>query len=407
MAINFSEDDGRIILEYTSERQSASWLDKKLGSEGDHTFNNTFTVFKDDLIPVDDTDEEYEVRRFIVGSVADGYQIIDKKLLSLKYDLLISDSLKLKKELFVATRDISIFRRIDNLINEQIIVGGSNNEAIPETEFSHLLKNFPTSTELNRYADARVAQELKDYFETISDAEGRLISYMNRTKNSKPDINRANTPIRVANELEMEKYLYLRDKLVEMLSDSSSYIELRWQEVVAELFLLIFPQYIAVLKNVHLRELYSNPLKSTDRKFDLVLVDANGCIDLIEIKRPSDNNLVSKRVYRDNYVPQRELSGSIMQAEKYLFYLSKAGRGIEMKIEADYASQLPAGLKIKVANPKAIILSGRDNNLSPEQRFDLGFIRKKYSNMIDILSYDDLIRRVDNIIDTLKLRSGK
>jgi hypothetical protein len=407
--INFTEDDKYLILEYTSEYQSVAWIDRKLELSGEHTFHRTFTVAKKNLIHnrIENSNYDDDVRRFVIGNTGDNYRSIDKGVLGLKYDLLISNSITLRKEFFVAQKDISIFGRIDNLVSEQIVVGGDRNNTIPEAEFAHLLKNFPTSTELRKYADSRVAQELSDYFETMSDAECRLVNYMNRTRNSKPIIKpKDNMPIRTANELEMEKYIYLRDELTSMLTNPSSYRELRWQEVVANLFLLIFPQYIAVLKNVSVKELYSNPLKPTVRKFDLALVDANGSIDLIEIKRPFDNSLVSKRTYRDNYVPHGELSGAIMQAEKYLFYLNKGGRDVERAIEAKYKKQLPVGIEIKIANPKAIILNGRDHNLSSEQKFDLGFIRKKYSNMIDILSYDDLLRRIDNIIETLKLRAG-
>lgn len=406
VVINFTEDNKNLILEYTSEYQPVSWIDKKLESSNEHTFYHTFTVTRKALLhtTIEETDDE--VRRFVIGSTGDEYRSINKDILGLKYDLLISNSIALSKEMFVAQRDISIFGRIDNLVSEQIVIGGDRDDAIPEAEFLLLLKNFPTSTELRKYADARVVQELSDYFETISDAERRLVAYMNRNRNSEMIIKpRNNIPIRTANELEMEKYIYLRDELTSMLTNSSSYSELRWQEIVADLFLLIFPQYIAVLNNLSVKELYSNSLKPTLRRFDLALVDSNGGIDLIEIKRPFDNSLISKRTYRDNYVPHGELSGAIMQAEKYLFYLSKGGRDIEKVIEVKYKKQLPVGMEIKIANPKAIILNGRDNNLSPEQKFDLGFIRKKYSNMIDILSYDDLLRRINNIIEMLKIRA--
>ncbi|HET8884514.1 MAG TPA: Shedu immune nuclease family protein, partial [Candidatus Saccharimonadales bacterium] len=174
----------------------------------------------------------------------------------------------------------------------------------------------------------------------------------------------------------------------------------------ADLFLLIFPQYIAILHKVNLKESYSDPSKSTRREIDLMLVDANGGVDLIEIKKPFDDKVLARGVYRDNYIPHGELSGAIMQAEKYLFYLSKGGRDIEKTIQTKYRSQLPAALEIKIANPKSIILHGRDHKLSPEQKFDLGIIRKKYSNMVDILTYDDLLRRIDNIIAMLKVRAG-
>ncbi len=90
-----------------------------------------------------------------------------------------------------------------------------------------------------------------------------------------------------------------------------------------------------------------------------------------------------------------------MQAEKYLFYLSKSGKEGEKSIAAKYEKDLPSGLGVKIANPKAILLSGRDLDLSEQERFDFEFVRRQYSNLVDIITYDDLLRRVQNVIATL------
>ena len=51
-----------------------------------------------------------------------------------------------------------------------------------------------------------------------------------------------------------------------------------------------------------------------------MLVDANGNIDVIEIKKPFKARLVADTTYRDNHVPQRELAGTVAQIEKYLLH---------------------------------------------------------------------------------------
>ncbi|MFY1612152.1 Shedu anti-phage system protein SduA domain-containing protein [Macellibacteroides fermentans] len=55
------------------------------------------------------------------------------------------------------------------------------------------------------------------------------------------------------------------------------------------------------------------------------MVDSGGNIDIIEIKKPMDNCIITKSQYRDNFIPMRELSGTVMQIEKYIFYLNKWG----------------------------------------------------------------------------------
>lgn len=69
-----------------------------------------------------------------------------------------------------------------------------------------------------------------------------------------------------------------------MLADADSYTEKNWQAKILELLLFVFPKYIAVLENVHIKDFYSNPNQVTNRYIDLMLVDANGSVDIIESK---------------------------------------------------------------------------------------------------------------------------
>ena len=69
-------------------------------------------------------------------------------------------------------------------------------------------------------------------------------------------------------------------------------------------------------------------------------------------------------------------------------------------------------MPIRVTNPKAMLILGRDRlpdggeALTPRQLFDLEVIKRKYTNMMDILTYDDLLRRLDNIIASLIQRKA-
>jgi hypothetical protein len=407
--ITFEDHGSEVVLVYSADRfGSVAWVDERLKSEGEVTLSRVFTVRRADLLSGEDDDQnDDDVRRFVVGTIKGEYRRIRKGVLGLKYDLRIATSIRLTRSTFVAERNISIFGRIDDLVTEQIVVGGSRESAIPEEEFEGLLQTFPNSTEVTYYAQTRVARILREYLETTTDAERRLANYVERRERSATDKwAEPGGRIPAANELELEKFTYVRDRLVEMLKDAESFPESDWQKSVADLFLLIFPQYVVVLHNVQVEDRYSKERMSTPRYIDLMLVGANGCVDIIEIKKPFERGLMSKRQYRDNHVPVRELSGSIMQAEKYLFYLSKSGRSGEESIGQKYANDLPDGLRIRIANPKAIILSGRDSNLSDRERFDFEFVRRNYSNVVDIITYDDLLRRLGRIIETLGRRVG-
>jgi hypothetical protein len=131
-------------------------------------------------------------------------------------------------------------------------------------------------------------------------------------------------------------------------------------------YCLFFPKYIAVLKNLQIKDFYSNPSKVKNRFIDLTMIDANGTIDIIEIKKPFVNCLLSRHKYRDNYTPRIELAGSVMQVEKYIFHLNKWGRDGEKEILKQHQSDLPPNFEIKITNPQAILILGRDIDFSGE-----------------------------------------
>ncbi|MGE4535327.1 Shedu immune nuclease family protein [Halomonas sp.] len=398
--IYFGEDGNTLLLSYVPERwNGARWLDEKLKQQIGVTLRRTFTFTIKDLFSEEseEDDDDDEVRTFVLGSVEEDYNRINKDVLGLKHDLLIEHSIRLHTKIFIAHRDISIFRKIDSLIDEPIIVGGDAEGAIPLEDFESLLKTFPTSTELNHYAHSRISRVLKDYFGTLSDAEEKLKRHL-----AKKETLEALHGKSFLADFELKKFEYIHDELISMLDTADSYAEKDWQTKILGLLLFVFPKFITVLENVHIKDFYSNVDKATNRYIDLMLVDANGSIDIIEIKRPRINSLLSRKKYRNNYTPRGELSDTVMQAEKYLFHLSKWGRAGEKEISQKRKSELPDGIELKITNPKAIILLGRDSDFTDEQRFDFEIIRRKYANMLDIMTYDDLLRRLENIIVMMK-----
>ena len=398
--IKISKKGIDLLLTYETDRfNGGPWIDEKLKTEGEVTIRSTFTFTIQNLVPQAQQagDEDGAEHIFRLGTAENGYFRIDKDILGLKHDLLLDMAMKLDPHVFVANRDISIFRRIDELIDEQIVIGGENDGAIPLPDFEHLQKTFPTSTELTHYARYRIARVLKDYLGTLSDAEAKLNGYLVKKKRLV-----VTSRISILGNFELQKFEYIHAELVGMLKDVDGYSEGDWQKKILELLLFVFPKYIAVLENVHIKDFYSKPGKATNRYIDLMLVDANGNIDIIEVKKPFANALLSRNTYRGNHTPRIELAGSVMQAEKYLFHLSKWGQAGELEILKKRKSELPAGIELKITNPKALILLGRDDAISSEQRFDFEIIRRKYANMIDIMTYDDLLRRLENIIVMMK-----
>ena len=59
-------------------------------------------------------------------------------------------------------------------------------------------------------------------------------------------------------------------------------------------------------------------------------------------------------------------------------------------------------MKIRIANPKAIIIVGRDQisgaAMADGHLLDFEVMKRQYANMMDIITYDDLLRRLDTIV---------
>ena len=175
-----------------------------------------------------------------------------------------------------------------------------------------------------------------------------------------------------------------------MLNNELSYSEAQWQEELLQIILLLYPKYIHVFKEAPVRDTYNN----ANRKIDYLLVDSSGNTDIIEIKKPFNKCIVTKRTYRDNYIPLRELSGTVMQIEKYIYYLNKWGKKGEKKLTEYYKDKIANDFKIRITNPCGIIIMGRTKGLSINQIQDFEVIKRKYKNVIDIITYDDLVERL-------------
>lgn len=412
--VGFKLNPKGVVVEYEATLQGNAWVWEAL-KKGQVEISQVFTFEKQDLIEepsgaqLEDLDDF--TYRFRLAGAGPRYYRIDGRKLGIDNDVRIAKSgVDWRRKLFVAERNISIFKRIANLIpsGQKIFIGGDHNDAIPIEIFEELIKRFPNTYELNRYAEARVANIIGEYIQPQRDFHEQYETYLSKRKSVRSDV-----PLR-ANDLletEIEKFELVLNTLKAWLKAADK-SEDEWQKQVLAILLLIFPKYVAVLEKMPVDDHYTTPGKTRRRQIDLALVDVNGNIDVIEIKKPVADILLRKTRYRDNYVPTGAMSGTIMQAEKYLFYLSKGGPGSEERLTKKYEALLPPNLKIRITNPKAMLILGRDRKedgttaFDPSQLADLEVIKRKYANMVDIITYDDLLRRLQNILASLKRRKA-
>lgn len=399
-AVQFFRQDDDLLLRY-EPRSDTEWVHERFRRGESLLIKKTFRFTQDNLVEENEgaTEDEWsfdkrDTASFRVARLEGEYFRFDKDVLGIDVDLLIHQDIELTYKHFTAEQKISIFSVIAKLKPGRIIIGGKEPDSIPEVSFENLIRNFPSGFELHRYALARVSSVVREYTETEVDSESLFTKYVEKRLSKKTKNFRAEFK-----NSELQKYRFLHSKLTLMLEAEDSYPESTWQAEILQIILLLNPKYIKAVREAPVRDEYKN----TTRRIDILLIDAAGHINIVEIKKPLDQSIITDALYRDNHIPLRELSGTVMQIEKYLFHLNKWGKQGEDHLTELYKSNLPPDFRVRITNPSGIIIMGRDNNLSEAQRLDFEIVKRKYKNIIDVVTYDELLRQLDFIVKQLEL----
>ncbi len=391
-AVTFLKLNDALILVYTP-RDDDSWVHAKFDRGEELVIKGTFRLRQQHLLDLKIHDEEADSLendlQFQIATLKGSYYYVDSKILSIDVPVLIHETATITWKWFTAEERVSIFKEIAELKPQRIVIGGDTPDAIPVVEYEKMIENFPNRHELKRYVLARVGSVVREYAETKVDAERLYRAYVQKRLRRTPrDL------LARFSDQEQQKYQYMLDRLRAMLASEQSYPEAVWQTEILQIILLLNPKYIKAIQNVSIRDVDQR----RTRRADILLVDASGNVDLIEIKQPFDQCILTPGQYRNNHIPLRELSGAVMQIEKYIYYLNRWGKTGEDTLTEKYRGEFPEGFKIRITNPSGIIIMGRDNNLSAAQLQDFEVVKRKYRNIVDIITYDDLLRRLEFIL---------
>lgn len=402
--IEFRKHDDLLIMCYESDN-GVRWLIDKFKKGKNYALKKVYNlnsndIYEKDRVESDEDDSPYEeVIEFIFARLENEYYKIKKGVLVNDFDIYFCKDFEFDNKIFVADKEISIFKKIGKVTNENIFIGGNNSDAISEIDFKGILNDFPNPYERKLYSEARISNVIKEFFSSTVDAQKKFEIYIDKKATS----NKGENLMQLFSEAELFKYQTILKKLELMLKSELSYSENQWQDEILQIILLLYPKYFLVFKEAPIKASYDKERNIRDEKFiDILLVDSDGNIDIIEIKKPSDTSLMTKGQYRSNHIPLRELSGTVMQIEKYIYYLNRWGENGEEFLNSKYKDQIPLGFEISITNPKGFIIMGRENNLSSEQRKDFEVVKRKYKNVIDIISYDDLLQRLRFTIEQIK-----
>ena len=390
-----ANEDGIFII-YSPNSENANWVLEKVKTDGSYILKRLFHLQKEDL-PFD-SEEIISFVEFKIANVVEineeKFYLLNKRIFDISFNFYIVLSCKDKITIkwFIGTRNVSIPKILEQIgVNEDLFVGGKTPTAISEREYQHAIKALPTRTELDKYVNVRVYREFSNFIRLKKDSDSDFKKYL-----EKKNITASNIRDDDFKDFNIARYESFLGKLKQMLKNESWY-ENVWESEIIKFIQLLYPKYVLCKAQVFIK---TAPIKN--KRLDFLLADADGNIDIVEIKRPHKNALLTNtNSYRDNYVPLRELSGTIMQCEKYIYHLMRNAEIIERDLNEKYKTDFPPNYSLKIINPKAILIMGRE--VASEQKEDFEIIRRKYKNVIDIITYDDLLNRLKTMLHFFEL----
>lgn len=293
MMIKIIKHKGELLLAYHTD--SSPWVAHKLEENGLVRVSLIFSFTKEETIHAAGQamtqiartiHEEFHLETegtsiFLLGVLDNGFFRIKSSVFGLEHDLRIEQSIEVKDRFFRGERNANIMALLESVISRPIIIGSREEDSISEKLFKNLLTLFPKSTEVKRYVETRIERIVGENFGGLTKAEEALLEHLNKKRASQPDTGIIRQSIAVINEIELTKFTFIKEQLLEMLGNSDGYDEKQWQDRILEIILLLFPKYVAVLEKLHLKDFYSDPKKPKSRQIDIALVDANGFIYII------------------------------------------------------------------------------------------------------------------------------
>lgn len=388
MTIRFEIHEKELWCCYSPET-GIGYIREKLSENENVVIKYAFTVNKDLLR--EEIDEGFEEIKFCIGELAGEYIRLFPDVIGTKHDFYFHREVRFNIRMFIANRGISILRKIDAIIDRDFYVGGDweKYRGISRIAYNELIDRFPKTAELDKYANYRIGSILKEYYPECDRYEQIYDKYIRKRNQSSKDKTKKTTNFN--QRIELEQFNLAYQELAGMLNDSGIDEE-TWQHKIYGILRLLYPQYVYCI-----REIQFPVLGNRGKRPDFLLVDVNGYVDILEIKK-ADVYLLSQ--YRNNYVPSREFTGAIQQIEKYTFCLNTLPAAKE-KVCSAISRYVPKGFPVRILNPQGMLLLGRSDRFNKQQQEDFELIKRQYKHIVDIMTYDDLLSRLKNIITAL------
>lgn len=120
MSFEFVKQNSELIVIYTPI-YGVSEILNKIRIEDGYNIKNTFWVEKSMLRDVEEFDDDSIC--FAIGKVVDGYIEINQAVVRTEHVFFFSENMKFNPKMFVANKNISVLKKIDQVIDGNMYIG--------------------------------------------------------------------------------------------------------------------------------------------------------------------------------------------------------------------------------------------------------------------------------------------
>jgi hypothetical protein len=182
--ISFPIESNLLLFEYSPETNPNSWMFRNLETNGRVNFKRIFFFIKEDKYQDDENENNINEGSpvfFVLGTLntENNYFMIESRKLGIKHNIGFERQIELKPEYFIAVRNISIFRKLDSIIKNDVLIGNDVDTTLQYKTFRKLLSKFPNTTECNRYAEMRVSMIIREELSEDNKSIEKYEKYMN------------------------------------------------------------------------------------------------------------------------------------------------------------------------------------------------------------------------------------
>lgn len=351
----------------------------------------------------------FDKLEFRIGKYTGDYVFLNQSVFGIQHEFCFSKDINLKARLFVADHNISIPEKISNVFNSDIFIGGDETHPgfISFSDYELLVKKFPTSAELKHYSNSRVELILSDYFDNKYGFTQKYQKFISRRKSFASSSLTLDNHARFESSAIYQSTLHKLEQFTLLLNDfrnnlfTGTHSESFWQAYIHKVILMIYPKYIMASREITLNAI--NEIEDPyQRRPDFILIDTNGFVDVMDIKIPEVPVISAAPSYRNNHVPSKAFSSAIQQVEKYVYCLNQRAKENADAIQTRVSAELPADIIVRVLNPLGLLIIGRSSELSSSQLRDFELVKRQYKHLVEILTYDDILARLQNIVRMLE-----